>query len=192
MIYDKYFVIFLLIVVLILISIMFILNNYKKEGFSVYSEGDRFTKSQHTKFWNNQNMALSTNSGLEEDIKKASAAFSITDTLNNTRNANTDISFYFEKDILPGNAELNLQCSSVLEPKFLPGHDENAPSGCGWWYNDNDNTISIGARGTKSGPFDTDTLTKKVYDLSALPKKDYDLIFIDIAGKEVKHPIIIK
>ena len=37
-----------------------------------------------------------------------------------------------------------------------------------------------------------DTLTKKVYDLSALPKKDYDLIFIDIAGKEVKHPIIIK
>jgi hypothetical protein len=38
----------------------------------------------------------------------------------------------------------------------------------------------------------TDTLTKKVFDLSALPKKDYDLIFIDIAGKEVKHPIIIK
>ena len=38
----------------------------------------------------------------------------------------------------------------------------------------------------------TDTLTKKVYDLSSLPKKDYDLIFIDIAGKEVKHPIIIK
>jgi len=37
-----------------------------------------------------------------------------------------------------------------------------------------------------------DTLTKKVFDLSALPKKDYDLIFIDIAGKEVKHPIIIK
>jgi hypothetical protein len=38
----------------------------------------------------------------------------------------------------------------------------------------------------------TDIITKKVYDLSALPKKDYDLIFIDIAGKEVKHPIIIK
>jgi hypothetical protein len=38
----------------------------------------------------------------------------------------------------------------------------------------------------------SDTLTKKVYDLSALPKKDYDLIFIDIAGKEVKYPIIIK
>ena len=38
----------------------------------------------------------------------------------------------------------------------------------------------------------TDTLTKKVYDLTALPKKDYDLIFIDISGKEVKFPIIIK
>ena len=38
----------------------------------------------------------------------------------------------------------------------------------------------------------TDIITKKVYDLSALPKKDYDLIFIDIAGKEIKYPIIIK
>ena len=44
----------------------------------------------------------------------------------------------------------------------------------------------------KEGFTATEELTKKVYDLSALPKKDYDLIFIDIAGKEVKHPIIIK
>lgn len=35
-------------------------------------------------------------------------------------------------------------------------------------------------------------LTKKVYDLTDLAKKDYDLIFIDINGKEVKYPIIIK
>jgi hypothetical protein len=44
----------------------------------------------------------------------------------------------------------------------------------------------------KEGFTATEAVTKKVYDLSSLPKRDYDLIFIDINGKEVKHPIIIK
>jgi hypothetical protein len=44
----------------------------------------------------------------------------------------------------------------------------------------------------KEGFTATEELTKKVYDLSSLSKQDYDLIFIDIKGKEVKHPIIIK
>lgn len=37
-----------------------------------------------------------------------------------------------------------------------------------------------------------DNLTIKEYDLNGLEKKDYDLIFIDISGKEVKYPIVIK
>ena len=32
----------------------------------------------------------------------------------------------------------------------------------------------------------------RIFDLSDLPKKDYDLIFIDISGNEVKYPITIK
>ena len=44
----------------------------------------------------------------------------------------------------------------------------------------------------KEGFTATETITKKVYDLSGLTKQDYDLIFIDINGKEVKYPIIIK
>jgi uncharacterized protein (DUF58 family) len=44
----------------------------------------------------------------------------------------------------------------------------------------------------KEGFTATEAVTKKVYDLSTLTKQDYDLIFIDINGKEVKHPIIIK
>jgi hypothetical protein len=36
------------------------------------------------------------------------------------------------------------------------------------------------------------TITKKIYDLSSLKKMDYDLIFIDISGKEIKYPLIIK
>jgi len=44
----------------------------------------------------------------------------------------------------------------------------------------------------KEGYTATETVTKKVYDLSDLTKKDYDLVFIDISGKEVKYPIVIK
>jgi hypothetical protein len=44
----------------------------------------------------------------------------------------------------------------------------------------------------KDGFTATELITKKVYDLSGLSKKDYDLIFIDISGKEVKYPLIIK
>jgi hypothetical protein len=44
----------------------------------------------------------------------------------------------------------------------------------------------------KEGFTATEEVTKKVFDLKELPKQDYDLIFIDINGKEVKHPIIIK
>ena len=44
----------------------------------------------------------------------------------------------------------------------------------------------------KEGFTANETTTQKTYDLSGLPKKDYDLIFIDIDGKEVKYPIIIK
>lgn len=44
----------------------------------------------------------------------------------------------------------------------------------------------------KEGFTATEGVTKKVYDLSDLTKKDYDLVFIDISGKEVKYPIVIK
>jgi hypothetical protein len=44
----------------------------------------------------------------------------------------------------------------------------------------------------KEGFTATQTTTQKIYNLSDLTKKDYDLIFIDISGKEVKYPIIIK
>ena len=44
----------------------------------------------------------------------------------------------------------------------------------------------------KEGFTATEEITKKVFDLRELPKQDYDLIFIDINGNEIKHPIIIK
>jgi len=44
----------------------------------------------------------------------------------------------------------------------------------------------------KEGFTATENTTQKVYDLSDLSKKDYDLTFIDISGKEVKYPIVVK
>ena len=44
----------------------------------------------------------------------------------------------------------------------------------------------------KEGFTATESVTTKVYDLSDLTKKDYDLVFIDISGKEIKYPIVIK
>ena len=44
----------------------------------------------------------------------------------------------------------------------------------------------------KEGFTASDTLTKKVLNLSDLPKRNYDIIFIDITGNEIKYPIIIK
>ena len=44
----------------------------------------------------------------------------------------------------------------------------------------------------KDGFTADNTTTKKVYDLSSLKRMDYDLIFIDISGKEIKYPLIIK
>jgi hypothetical protein len=44
----------------------------------------------------------------------------------------------------------------------------------------------------KDGFTANESTTQKTYDLSSLPKKDYDFIFIDINGKEVKYPIVIK
>jgi hypothetical protein len=44
----------------------------------------------------------------------------------------------------------------------------------------------------KEGFTAIEATTQKIYNLGGLTKSDYDLIFIDISGKEVKHPIIIK
>ena len=44
----------------------------------------------------------------------------------------------------------------------------------------------------KEGFTASDVTTQKVYNLSTLTKSDYDLIFIDISGKEAKYPIVIK
>ena len=44
----------------------------------------------------------------------------------------------------------------------------------------------------KEGFTASDVTTQKIYNLSTLVKSDYDLIFIDISGKEIKYPIVIK
>jgi len=44
----------------------------------------------------------------------------------------------------------------------------------------------------KDGFTASDTITKRFYELKDLPKMNYDFVLIDVAGKEIKYPIIIK
>ena len=44
----------------------------------------------------------------------------------------------------------------------------------------------------KDGFTASNVITEKIYDLSTLKRMDYDLIFIDISGKETKYPLVIK
>lgn len=44
----------------------------------------------------------------------------------------------------------------------------------------------------KEGFTAQDSVTSKQYDLKHLPKRNYDLIFMDISGKDIKYPITIK
>ena len=44
----------------------------------------------------------------------------------------------------------------------------------------------------KEGFTATEVTTQRVYNLSGLDKKDYDLTLIDISGNEVKYPIVVK
>lgn len=44
----------------------------------------------------------------------------------------------------------------------------------------------------KEGFTATEVTTQRVYNLSGLDKKDYDLTLIDISGTEVKYPIVVK
>jgi len=44
----------------------------------------------------------------------------------------------------------------------------------------------------KDGFTASDSITSKTYNLKTLSKRDYDLIFIDVDGNEVKYPITIK
>ena len=44
----------------------------------------------------------------------------------------------------------------------------------------------------KEGFTATNTTTQRVYDLSEESKGYYDLVFLDVSGKEIKYPIIIK
>ena len=90
----------LLLVLAVIATIVLIVTLYLRkpvEGFGViYPTRQNFSISQASIYAKKYNRALFTNSGLEKEIEGAVKAFAITDTLNNSRNAPTDISHYFD------------------------------------------------------------------------------------------------
>lgn len=178
MLTDKYFLIYLIIIISILFAIILYANSIKlKEGFSLYSTQDTYTKAQEKRFWNNTNKALSINSEFG-DLKGITQALQTTDTLNNNRNKAVDHTVYFEKDILPGVVAKAQDCSTAQEPRLMPKQKNEYGTGCGWWYVNDVNTPSLGANGTKLGPYDTKKLEKEgpngvwMWDLKEAQKKE--------------------
>jgi hypothetical protein len=156
----------IIFVVLFLVYLKLINAFSQEEGFSgkFYNTQDTFTKQQEGLFWNKMNKSLMTNSGLSDDMKKLDAAFQINDTFANKKNRMGDISQYFETDITPGFEKQNLQCSGVLEPRFLPNRNEYDQKGCGWWYVNDENKPSVGALGTSTNPLNINDLEKSHSD----------------------------
>jgi len=121
-----------------------------------------FAADQRDLFYSGFNKSLFTNSGLQKDITdNITSAIGTTDTLNNSLNSALDFSMFFEDDPFPGLDEENKQCANVLEPSLMPPHERNAIKGCGWWYVDADDAVSVGALGTDKGPLNYNTLNEK-------------------------------
>jgi len=175
---PQLYILFIVLILLILaVLIHFIYSKHIVEGFGViFPTRNEFAKSQWGKFGKRFNRSLFTNSGLEKEIAAATGAFVTTDTLNNDKNAHTDISTYFDKDPFPGLEARNQTCSSILEPRLLPARDVLTNNGCGWWYIDDENRASVGADGTELGPYGDTTLNqtlpggKWMWDLVAAQK----------------------
>jgi len=153
-------------------------NGYRSTGAGA-STRDDFLAGQKELFNQGFNKSLFTNSELQKDITdNATAALATTDTFGNTRNAALDLSVLFEDDPFPGLDKENKQCANVLEPQFMPPHEKNAVKGCGWWYVDADDSVSIGALGTEKGPLNSTTLNEKhkggvwIWDIREAQKKE--------------------
>ena len=167
-----------LIVLIILGYIAFIYN--KEEGFSgqLIANETRFLKGQESIFWKNTNKVLTTNNLLANDFKSVNGAFVINDTFGNNKNSKTDVSHYFETDIIPGFERQNQSCAEATEPRLLPARDNKYSGGCGWWYVNDVDKPSVGSRGTNLGPFKSDDLDKShkggkwIWDLQAAQKME--------------------
>ena len=145
-------------IVLILIVLTVSFGLYKlyfktEEGFGkFYDTQTRYAESQKKAYWDNMNLQLDYNAGLEKDMETAfpDAVKNIDPFLKKTKTNN--LNPFFRKDPIPGNQQSNQVCSKAKEPSELPAHIKNTPVGCGWWYIDDQNQESFGSRGTDIGP----------------------------------------
>lgn len=163
--------------ILIVLVIVFLIYTYysKQEGFENFREQqNKYTLSQRSEFWDNLNLQVDYNSDLEKDVQKGlNDALKSIDPMTNKTKKN-DFSSFFRKDPIPGINSANQQCSRATEPYLLPRHDKSSPSGCGWWYLDDDSLLSFASKGTETGPFsDLNTTNPKglwIWDLDAAQK----------------------
>ena len=153
---DQRGLVILIVGVIVALVVTYLFRNAHKEGFGNFLDSQNaFTLNQRDYFWNKFNRGLVYNSGLDGEMKDGVARLmEQPDVMFTNKTAKTDIFKYFTKDPSPGIAKAEAECSSQSQPSLLPQRGPEDRTGCGWWYIDDDNKPSRGARGADTGPFD--------------------------------------
>jgi len=147
----------------------------KHEGFgAMYDSENSFTLSQRALFMDKMNKEVPYNSDLENDMSRFKDAIKNVDSGINIVQTN-NVDKYFQKDPIPGIRAAEQQCN-VQDPGLLPVHPKTG-IGCGWWYQDDDNKVSQGVRGTELGPLDSQIDAKApggewIWDLGLAQKRE--------------------
>ena len=167
----------LILSVLVAVVVVFVYRSvfHTKEGFGdLYNRQNAFTMSQRPLFNEQMNKEVAYNSDLVNDMSRFKDAVRGVDPGINIVQTN-NLDKYFQRDPLPGIRAAEQQCN-VQEPSLLPSRKNNS-LGCGWWYQDDDNKASQGARGTDIGPLDAELEKRSpggewIWDLQLAQKKE--------------------
>ena len=124
-------------------------NTY--EGFGEFKNSQMaFGNYENTFFHDKINKGILTNPGLNLNGLNDAAA---QPDLYLPKSPKDDITRFFMED--PENAfteEDNKMCRGATHPQFLPIRKPGDRIGCGWYFKENPDAMSLGALGTRDGP----------------------------------------
>lgn len=126
-------------------------RNATAEGFGEFKTSQMdFANYQNTYFHDKINKGILTNPGLNLNGLNDAAA---QPDLYLPKSPKDDMTRFFMED--PENAfteEDNTMCRGATHPRFLPVRKPGDRIGCGWYFKESPDAMSLGALGTRDGP----------------------------------------
>ena len=147
------------VVILVIVGMLYLsYKNKREEAFvSALQEqtafADRMSSFFHDKAENGIFIGHDVSlSGLNDAMRQPD--------MNLTEQAPTkDYTSYMIRDVSMEYTEKDKQfCRGAAEPRYLPARAAGSSVACGWWYMRDQNKISVGTLGTRSGPLFPETL----------------------------------